>query len=114
MFLTKFHPLTHKVDALIIRDLKQSMPVKYWLFRLAEWAARIGILGFICVFICYFAMGALIQHAGEPVPPSLAEVSARAIIALLILFMVGTITRGALFSDLEKRVNEKKWLNDMQ
>ena len=59
-------------------------------------------------------MGALIQRAGEPVPPSLADVSARAIIALLTLFIVGTIVRGGLFSDLEKRVNEKKWLNHMQ
>ncbi|ENQ6875305.1 hypothetical protein ACEQMU_004778 [Salmonella enterica] len=110
MLLVNFQSLTHKVDKMIISDLKQVMPIKYWSFRLAEWAARIGMLGFICIFITYFAVGAFIQHAGEPLPASLADGSAKAIIALLSLFIVGTIVRGALFTELEKRVSDK-WHN---
>jgi hypothetical protein len=39
---------------MVIRDIKREMPLKYWSFKVAEWIARIGTIGFVLTFITYF------------------------------------------------------------
>jgi hypothetical protein len=34
---------------MVIRDIKREMPLKYWSFKVAEWIARIGMIGFVSV-----------------------------------------------------------------
>jgi hypothetical protein len=43
MIFAKFQSLTHKIDTMVIRDIKREMPLKYWSFKVAEWIARVGI-----------------------------------------------------------------------
>jgi len=104
MLFLKFKPLTHQIDEILIKEIKASMPLKYWVYRLSEWASRIGLIGFICVFITYFFLGAFIQHSGDHVPDSFVDGSAKSIIILLSIFIIGSIIRGALFTELEKNV----------
>lgn len=54
MIFAKFQSLTHKIDTMVIRDIKREMPLKYWSFKVAEWIARIGMIGFVCTFLTYF------------------------------------------------------------
>ncbi|WP_034950674.1 hypothetical protein [Erwinia oleae] len=44
MIFAKFQSLTHKIDTMVIRDIKREMPLKYWSFKVAEWIARVGAL----------------------------------------------------------------------
>ena len=37
MIFAKFQSLTHKIDTMVIRDIKREMPLKYWSFKVAEW-----------------------------------------------------------------------------
>lgn len=30
MIFAKFQSLTHKIDTMVIRDIKREMPLKYW------------------------------------------------------------------------------------
>lgn len=65
MIFAKFQSLTHKIDTMVIRDIKREMPLKYWSFKLAEWIARIGMIGFVCTFLTYFGLGLIMQHSGH-------------------------------------------------
>ncbi|EKT0033574.1 hypothetical protein QDE92_004700 [Salmonella enterica] len=107
MIFTKFKSLTSDIEKTIIQDLKRVMPFKYWLFKASELAARVGILGFIVTFATYIILGTAIQRSGSALPEAMVENFAVAIIILLSLFIIGTIIRGGLFSDLQKRVSEK-------
>ncbi|EDC6187940.1 hypothetical protein GAV31_22605 [Salmonella enterica subsp. enterica] len=110
MIFLKFQSLTHKIDAIVIHDLKQNMAVKYWSFRLAEVIARIGMIGFICVFLTYFGLGMIMQSSGQNLPENFTDGCAKAIIALIAISLIGTIVRGGLYVDLEKRILVK-WQN---
>ncbi|VTM69805.1 Uncharacterised protein [Klebsiella pneumoniae] len=54
MIFAKFQSLTHKIDTMVIRDIKREMPLKYWSFKVAEWIARIGTIGFCTHFYHVF------------------------------------------------------------
>ncbi|HBV38226.1 MAG TPA: hypothetical protein DEF05_00700 [Erwinia sp.] len=90
------------MDAILIKKLKASMPLKYWVYRISEWVSRIGLTGFIYVFITYFFLGAFIQHSGDPIPDFFVDGSVKSIIILLSTFIIGSIVKGALFTELKK------------
>lgn len=104
MIFAKFQSLTHKIDTMVIRDIKREMPLKYWSFKVAEWIARIGMIGFVCTFLTYFGLGLLMQHSGQNLPESFTDGCAQAIVALIAIALVGFLVRGGLYVDLEKRI----------
>lgn len=53
MIFTKFQSLTHKIDTMIIHDIKREMPLKYGLYRVAKWFAWLAHTGIFCTFIIY-------------------------------------------------------------
>lgn len=113
MIFAKFQSLTHKIDTMVIRDIKREMPLKYWSFKVAEWIARIGMIGFVCTFLTYFGLGLLMQHSGQNLPESFTEGCAQAIVALIAIALVGFLVRGGLYVDLEKRILDK-WQSYVQ
>jgi hypothetical protein len=58
---------------MVIRDIKREMPLKYWSFKVAEWIARIGTIGFVLTFITYFGFGLMMQYYGQNLPESFTE-----------------------------------------
>lgn len=110
MIFAKFQSLTHKIDTMVIRDIKREMPLKYWSFKVAEWIARIGTIGFVLTFITYFGFGLMMQYYGQNLPESFTEGCAQAIVALIAIALVGFLVRGGLYVDLEKRGKRIKWL----
>lgn len=113
MIFAKFQSLTHKIDTMVIRDIKREMPLKYWSFKVAEWIARIGTIGFVLTFITYFGFGLMMQYYGQNLPESFTEGCAQAIVALIAIALVGLLVRGGLYVDLEKRILDK-WQSYIQ
>lgn len=113
MIFTKFQSLTHKIDTMVIRDIKREMPLKYWSFKVAEWIARIGTIGFVLTFITYFGFSLMMQYYGQNLPESFTEGCVQAIVALIAIALVGFLVRGELYVDLEKRILDK-WQSYVQ
>lgn len=65
MIFTKFQSLTHKIDTMIIHDIKREMPLKYGLYRVAKWFAWLAHTGIFCTFIIYIGFSIITQHAGQ-------------------------------------------------
>lgn len=53
MIFVKLQSLTHKIDTMIIHDIKREMPLEYGLHRVAEWLAKLVQTGIFCTFIIY-------------------------------------------------------------
>ncbi|MGX8939579.1 hypothetical protein ACWWJF_01685 (plasmid) [Symbiopectobacterium sp. Eva_TO] len=81
--------MTLTIDTMVIRDIKREMPLKYWSFKMAEWIARIGTIGFVLTFITYFGFGLMMQYYGQNLPESFTEGCAQAIVALIAIALVG-------------------------
>ena len=94
-------------------SIKREMPLKYWSFKVAEWIARIGMIGFVCTFLTYFGLGLIMQHSGQNLPESFTEGCAQAIVALIAIALIGFLVRGGLYVDLEKRILDK-WQSYVQ
>lgn len=107
MIFEKFQSLTHKIDTMIIRDIKRAMPLKYWSFKLAEWIARIGVIGFVCSFITYFVVSTIMQYHGESLPEPYAEGFPKVTVTLLTIAILAVFIRAGLYTELEKRIMYK-------
>lgn len=107
MIFDKFQSLTHKIDTMIISEIKREMPLKYWLFKLAEWIARIGVIGFVCSFITYFVVSTIMQYHGEILPEPYAEGFPKATVISLTIAILAVFIRAGLYTELEKRIQHK-------
>ncbi|WP_233504031.1 hypothetical protein [Serratia marcescens] len=87
---------------MVIRDIKREMPLKYWSFKVAEWIARIGMIGFVCTFLTYFGLGLIMQHSGQNLPESFTEGCAQAIVALIAIALVGFLSEAGCTSIWKK------------
>ncbi len=110
MIFTKFQSLTHKIDTMIIHDIKREMPLKYGLYRVAKWFAWFAHTGIFCTFIIYIGFSIITQHAGQELPETFKHGFALIFCSFATAALVSQWIGGGLHSKLEERIR-MKWQN---
>ena len=90
MIFTKFQSLTHKIDTMIIHDIKREMP--------------------FCTFIIYIGFSIITQHAGQELPETFKHGFALTFCSFATAALVSQWIGGGLHSKLEERIR-MKWQN---
>lgn len=102
--------LTHKIDTMIIHDIKREMPLKYGLYRVAKWFAWLAHTGIFCTFIIYIGFSIITQHAGQELPETFKHGFALTFCSFATAALVSQWIGGGLHSKLEERIR-MKWQN---
>ncbi|EBK6854261.1 hypothetical protein EGC28_20980 [Escherichia coli] len=110
MIFVKLQSLTHKIDTMIIHDIKREMPLEYGLHRVAEWLAKLVQTGIFCTFIIYLGFAIITQHSGQELPETFKDGCAWALCSFATAAHVSLWVRGGLYSKLKERIRNK-WQN---
>ncbi|EAY4098588.1 hypothetical protein FGY23_23670 [Salmonella enterica] len=110
MIFAKFQSLTHKIDTMIVHDIKREMPLEYGLYRVAKWFAWLAHTGIFCTVIIYLEFAIITQHAGQELPETSIHGFALTFCSFAIAALASRWIGDGLHSKLEGRI-WKKWQN---
>lgn len=101
-------PLTHKINAAVVADLKKHKNGKYQVYRALNIWAKFSALMLFAMIMGYLVLAAILQMKGHTLPQDATNSMARAIIIAAASYVITTIPRNGLFTELEHYI-ETKW-----
>lgn len=101
---TKFHSITNKIYTLIVKELKNNSPKKYWSFWFSDLIAKIGMYGAFFLIGTYIILEFIMQFNSMEVPEQLVKGFVNPIILLLLVGVIAGFVRAKFYSELEAMV----------
>lgn len=100
MDLFKFNRLTHKIENLIISDIKKREPIKYLLFWIFDLTAKIGFFGFIA-FLAFIIFMRIIITPETDIPEYLMHDISLTSLSLILIGLCSMAIRTYFYLKLE-------------
>ncbi|EDY9127161.1 hypothetical protein GQB61_004302 [Salmonella enterica] len=104
LFFERSKPLTHKIDNILISEIKKIMPFKYYSFQLANFVSGVLFLCFLCSFVSYFVFSIFLQNSGIEIDQSVTIIFAKVIVGFCLSGFACWFLRTYLYTELERQI----------
>lgn len=100
--------LTHKIDTILLAELKRVMPLKYFGFQAANFGSGVLFLCFLCSLVSYIVFAGFLQNAGGEIDPSVTALFAKVMVYSCLAGFVCWFLRVYLYNELDQHLT-KYW-----
>lgn len=104
LFFERSKPLTHKIDNIILSEIKKREPLKYHSFQLTNFISGVLFLCCLCSFVSYIVFSVFLQNSGVEIDPSVTKIFAKVIVGFFLSGFACWFLRTYLYTELEHQI----------